>query len=150
MLGSVVAYSILRRADRTGAQVLQSHRALEAAEETLRRALDAENGVARFVVTGDRADLAPFERAEQLMPRVLDDLQEHVEGDAERRRVGRLRSEVDALFVSAAQNSGARPSQSRAGYREQHTDEPSTGRDPQRRPRHPAQRERPVDVADDG
>lgn len=80
--------------------MLQSHRALEAAEETLRRALDAESGVSRYIVTGDHADLAPFERAEQSMPRVLDDLDEHVGGDAERKSVERLRSDVEELFAA--------------------------------------------------
>lgn len=50
MLGSsLVTYSILRRADTIGELVLQSHRTLEAAEETLRRSVDAESGAVGFV-----------------------------------------------------------------------------------------------------
>lgn len=101
MLGSgTIAYSLLRRADTTGLLVVNSHRALEAAEESLRRALDADSGVREFSVTHDRQDLAPFERADQLIQHAIDDLEEHVGGQPERDKVRQLRTQVAALFVT--------------------------------------------------
>lgn len=100
MVGSfLIAYSILTRADRTGFLVVKSHRALAAAEETLRRALEADSGVRSYLVTRDRVDLVPFERADQMIQHTMDDLQEHVGGEPERQSVQRLRAEMDGLFI---------------------------------------------------
>ena len=97
---AVVAYSILTRADRAGLLVVESHRALAAVEEALRRSLDAEVSVRNYVVTRDRADLGAFERASETIQHTLDDLQRYTEGEPERQRVQRLRAEVDGLFVT--------------------------------------------------
>jgi CHASE3 domain sensor protein len=101
MLGSsFLAYSILRRADATGELVLNSHRTLEAAEEMLRRVLDGESSVRRYVATRDRADLVPFDRAALAISGAMGDLESHVGGDPERKRIQALRADVNRLFDS--------------------------------------------------
>jgi CHASE3 domain sensor protein len=88
-----VAYRALRRADDTERLVIRSHQTLEAAEETLRRALDAQNGTRGFILLRDARYLEPFTRAERQIGTPIDELKTLLaetgrQAEAERLRVG--------------------------------------------------------------
>ena len=89
----LVAYRALQRADDTERLVMRSHQTLEAAEETLRRAVDAQSGTRGFILSRDARYLEPFTRAERRIGEPIDELQTLLtetgrQGEAERLRVG--------------------------------------------------------------
>jgi CHASE3 domain sensor protein len=55
-----LAYRALRHADDSERLVIRSHQTLQAAEETLRRVVDAETSERAFLLTGDAKDLEAF------------------------------------------------------------------------------------------
>ena len=69
-----LAYRALRRADESGRLVIRSHRTLQAAEETLRRAVDVETGARGYILTRNKLDLDRFKGAHVTVARSLNDL----------------------------------------------------------------------------
>ena len=69
-----LAYRALRQADGSGRLVISSHLTLQAAEETLRRAVDAETGARGYLLTHHAADLDRFRRGRETVTRPLDEL----------------------------------------------------------------------------
>src|SRR5207249_1095167 len=69
-----LAYRALHRADESERLVIRSHKTLQAAEETLRRVVDAETWERGYLLTRAPADLAAFQRALQLAGTPMDGL----------------------------------------------------------------------------
>ena len=94
-----LAYRALRHADDSGRLVVLSHRALQAAEETLRRAVDAETGTRGFMISRNPADLAPYDRALETIRRPMEDLATILREDTRQADADRLRSQIDATLT---------------------------------------------------
>jgi CHASE3 domain-containing protein len=94
-----LAYRALRHADDSGRLVVRSHRALQAAEETLRRAVDAETGTRGFMISRNPADLAPYDRALETIRRPMEDLATILREDTRQAGADRLRSQIDATLT---------------------------------------------------
>jgi CHASE3 domain sensor protein len=98
-----MAYRALRHADDSGRLVVRSHRALTAAEETLRRAVDAETGTRGFMISHNPDDLLPHNRALETIRRPMDDLAAILREDGRQADVDRLRSQIDATLTVLGQ-----------------------------------------------
>ena len=69
-----LAYRALQRSAESGRLVISSHRTLQAAEETLRRAVDAETGARGFMLTHHAGDLQRYRLGQQFAARPLNEL----------------------------------------------------------------------------
>jgi CHASE3 domain sensor protein len=69
-----LAYRALHHADESERLVIRSHRTLQAAEETLRRVVDAETWERGYLLTRDAGDLEAFRRALRLAPTPMENL----------------------------------------------------------------------------
>ena len=95
-----LAYRALRHADDSGRLVVRSHRVLQAAEETLRRAVDAETGTRGFMISHNPADLAPYNRALETIRGPMEDLATILREDGRQGDVARLRSQIEVTLTT--------------------------------------------------
>jgi CHASE3 domain sensor protein len=98
-----LAYRALRHADDSGRLVVRSHRALQAAEETLRRAVDAETGTRGFMISRNPTDLAPYTRALETIRGPMDGLAAILREDGRHEDSNRLGQQVDATLTVLGQ-----------------------------------------------
>ena len=98
-----LAYRTLGHADDSGRLVLRSHQVLKAAEETLRRAVDAETGTRGFIISRDDGDLAPYNRARETIRGSLDELATILREDGREESAGRLRSQIEGTVTILGQ-----------------------------------------------
>jgi CHASE3 domain sensor protein len=96
----LLAYRALRRADETERLVMRSHQTLEAAEETFRRALDAQSGTRGFILSRDVRYLEPFTRAERRIVEPIDELRTLLAETGRGAEAERLRVGVAGTFAS--------------------------------------------------
>jgi CHASE3 domain sensor protein len=99
----LLAYRALRHADDSGRLVLRSHQVLQAAEETLRRAVDAETGTRGFIISRNDGDLAPYHRARETIRTSLDELARILGEDGRQEFATRLHSQVEATLTILGQ-----------------------------------------------
>jgi len=108
-----LAYRALRRADESGRLVIRSHQTLQAAEETLRRAVDAETGARGFMLTHHGGDLQRYRLGVQFSARPLEELTNILAADGRREAADSVRAALAATlahldrFVQLANNHGA-------------------------------------------
>ena len=108
-----LAYRALRRADESGRLVFRSHQTLQAAEETLRRAVDAETGARGFMLTHHGGDLQRYRLGVQFSARPLEELTNILAADGRREAADSVRAALAATlahldrFVQLANNHGA-------------------------------------------
>ena len=89
-----LAYRALHHADDSGRLVIRSHTVLQAAEETLRRAVDAETWERGYLLTRDPGDLEAFGRALRLAGAPMDSLAAILREDGRGVEAERLRAEI--------------------------------------------------------
>jgi CHASE3 domain sensor protein len=99
IVAMTLAYRALRHADDSGRLVVRSHWALQAAEETLRRAVDAETGTRGFMISRNPADLAPYNRALETIRGPMENLATILREDRRQEDADRLRAQIDAMFT---------------------------------------------------
>ena len=99
----LLAYRALRHADDSGRLVLRSHQVLKAAEETLRRAVDAETGTRGFIISRNEGDLAPYNRALETIRQSMEGLATILLEDGRQEFAGRLRSQVGGTVTILGQ-----------------------------------------------
>jgi len=99
----LLAYRALRHADDSGRLVLRSHQVLKAAEETLRRAVDAETGTRGFIISRSDGDLAPYNRARETIRGSMDELATILREDGRQEFASRLRSQIEATLTILGQ-----------------------------------------------
>ena len=99
----LLAYRALRHADDSGRLVLRSHQVLKAAEETLRRAVDAETGTRGFIISKNESDLAPYHRALETVRGSMDGLAAILLEDGRQESAGRLRSQIEGTLTILGQ-----------------------------------------------
>jgi CHASE3 domain sensor protein len=68
---------------------------LQAAEETLRRAVDAETGTRGFMISDNPDDLVPYNRAPETIRRPMEDLATILREDGRQGDADGLRSQID-------------------------------------------------------
>jgi CHASE3 domain sensor protein len=93
-----LAYRALRRSDESGRLVISSHRTLQAAEETLRRAVDAETGARGFILTHHAADLQRYRLGQQFAGRPLNELSAILAADGRQAAADSVRISLDATL----------------------------------------------------
>jgi CHASE3 domain sensor protein len=94
-----LAYRALRRADDYGRLVIRSHQTLQAAEETLRRAVDVETGARGFFLTHNAADLERYKTGRQFVPRPLEELTTMLAADGRRPAAEAVRTPLNELLT---------------------------------------------------
>jgi CHASE3 domain sensor protein len=94
-----LAYRALHHADDSGRLVVRSHQTLQAAEETLRRVVDAETWERGYLLTHDADDLAAFSRAQQLAGAPMENLTAILREDGREVNAERLRAQIAATLA---------------------------------------------------
>ena len=95
-----LAYRALHHADESERLVIRSHKTLQAAEESLRRVVDAETWERGYLLTRDPTDLEAFRRALQLAAAPSDGLAAILREDGRAAEAERLRSQVESALAS--------------------------------------------------
>ena len=95
-----LAYRALHRADDSERLVIRSHLTLQAAEETLRRVVDAETWERAYLLTQDAADISAFNRAEQSIGGPLESLTMMLREDGRGVIAERLRAQVGSTIAA--------------------------------------------------
>jgi CHASE3 domain sensor protein len=94
-----LAYRALHHADDSGRLVVRSHQTLQAAEETLRRVVDAETWERGYLLTHDADDLAAFSRAQRLAGAPMENLTAILREDGREVNAERLRAQIAATLA---------------------------------------------------
>ena len=94
-----LAYRALHHADDSGRLVVRSHQTLQAAEETLRRVVDAETWERGYLLTHDADDLAAFSRAQRLAGAPMENLTAILREDGREVNAERLRAQIAASLA---------------------------------------------------
>lgn len=95
-----LAYRALHHADDSGRLVVRSHQTLQAAEETLRRVVDAETWERGYLLTHDADDLAAFSQAQQLAGAPMEKLTAILREDGRGVDAERLRAQIAATIAA--------------------------------------------------
>ena len=95
-----LAYRALHRADDSERLVIRSHLTLQAAEETLRRVVDAETWERAYLLTQDAADISAFNRAEQSIGGPLESLTMMLREDGRGVIAERLRAQIGSTIAA--------------------------------------------------
>jgi hypothetical protein len=143
-----LAYRALRHADDSERLVIRSHQTLQAAEETLRRVVDAETSERAYLLTGDAKDLEAFAAMMVLVGAPMETLTAILREDGRGTDAERLRAHVGLTLaayervVEHRRASGSIDSAGRDGRRardDRHDssdrDRPAGRADPRRRQR---------------
>jgi CHASE3 domain sensor protein len=93
-----MAYRAMRRSVESGRLVISSHRTLQAAEETLRRAVDAETGARGFMLTHHAADLQRYRLGQQFAVRPLNELSAILAADGRQAAADGVRIALDTTL----------------------------------------------------
>jgi CHASE3 domain sensor protein len=95
-----LAYRALRRADESQRLVIRSHQTLQAAEETLRRVVDAETSERAYLLTGDARDLEAFAGTVTLPGAPMNTLTDILRADGRGAVAERLRAHVGSTMAA--------------------------------------------------
>jgi CHASE3 domain sensor protein len=95
-----LAYRALRHADDSERLVIRSHQTLQAAEETLRRVVDAETSERAYLLTGDAKDLEAFTATVTLAGAPLETLTAILREDGRGAAAERLRAHVGLTLAA--------------------------------------------------
>ena len=95
-----LAYRALQRADDSERLVIRSQQTLQAAEETLRRVVDAETWERGYLLTRDAEDLSAFDRAMQLAGAPMESLASLLREEGHGVDAERLRSQITSTLAA--------------------------------------------------
>ena len=99
----LLAYRTLRHADDSERLVRRSHQVLAAAEETLRRAVDAETGTRGFIISRHDRDLAPYNRALETIRGSMEHLTTILREDGRQEQATLVHSQIDSTLTMLAE-----------------------------------------------